>query len=83
MALLMPIPDWVPIYATQQGVFQNPAVGYYDEMIAPICYEQPQGALGLACVWAQGTDSITVLDNEYNGNLKRVVIVNSFFVSKV
>lgn len=64
LALLMPLPDWVPIYATQQGVFQNPAVGYYDEMIAPICHSEPQGILGTACVWSHGGNSVTILDHE-------------------
>lgn len=64
MALLAPVPDWVPIYATPEGKFKNPSVGYYDEMIAPICHDEPQGALGKACVWSHGTNSITILDNE-------------------
>lgn len=63
-ALLYPIPDYVPIYATEQGAFSNPAVGWYDEMFAPICYDTPQGILGKACPWAHGANSITQLDNE-------------------
>lgn len=62
----MPVPDWVPIYANKQGSFENPSVGYYDLMFAPICYDDPQGVLGLACVWSHGANSITFLDNEYN-----------------
>ncbi len=65
LALLIKVPDWVPIYATQQGKFENPAVGYYDEMFAPICHDDPQGILGTACVWSHGEDSITIVDNEY------------------
>lgn len=64
LALLTRVPDWVPIYATQEGKFENPAVGYYDEMFAPICYNEPQGILGKACVWSHGSNSITILDNE-------------------
>lgn len=64
MVLLIPLPDYVPIYATQDGIFQNPAVGYYDEMFAPICYDEPQGILGAACVWSHGVNGITILDNE-------------------
>ncbi|KAJ6638939.1 L-gulono-1,4-lactone dehydrogenase, partial [Pseudolycoriella hygida] len=64
MALVMPLPDWVPIYATQEGYFRNPSVGYYDEMIAPICQNEPQGILATACVWSHGSHSITILDND-------------------
>ncbi|KAG4068841.1 hypothetical protein HA402_004989 [Bradysia odoriphaga] len=72
LALLIPLPDWVPIYATQEGVFQNPAVGYYDEMFAPICYDEPQGILGRACAWSHGVNAITVLDNEFGLELSRL-----------
>lgn len=64
LVLLLPLPDWVPIYATQQGVFRNPAVGYYDEMFAPICYDEPQGIMAAACPWSHGVNSVTILDNE-------------------
>ncbi|XP_037034051.1 L-gulonolactone oxidase-like [Bradysia coprophila] len=72
LALLIPLPDWVPIYATQGGVFQNPAVGYYDEMFAPICYDEPQGILGRACAWSHGVNGITILDNEFGLELSRL-----------
>ncbi|KAJ6646763.1 L-gulono-1,4-lactone dehydrogenase [Pseudolycoriella hygida] len=72
MALIMPLPDYVPIYATQQGIFQNPAVGYYDEMFAPICYDEPQGLLGAACPWSHGANSMTLHDNEFGFELSRL-----------
>ncbi|XP_037034050.1 L-gulonolactone oxidase-like [Bradysia coprophila] len=72
LVLFLPIPDWVPIYATQQGRFKNPSVGYYDEMFAPICYNEPQGILGTACIWSHGSNSITILDNEFSLELSRL-----------
>lgn len=64
LALLIKIPDFVPIY-TENGIkVQNPAVGYYDLMFAPICYDEPQGLLGAACPWSHQNE-ITFVDNEY------------------
>lgn len=65
LTLLVQIPDFVPIY-TEDGFFvQNPAVGYYDLMFAPICYDEPQGFLKQACPWSHGENGITFVDNEY------------------
>jgi len=65
LALLIKIPDFVPIY-TEDGIkAQNPAVGYYDLMFAPICYDEPQGFLGAACPWASQENGVTFVDNEY------------------
>ncbi|XP_037034206.1 L-gulonolactone oxidase 5-like [Bradysia coprophila] len=72
LVLLLPLPDWVPIYATQEGRFKNPSVGYYDEMFAPICHDDPQKILGKACVWSHGSNSITILDNEFSLELCRL-----------
>lgn len=69
LSLLIPLPDWVPIYATQGGRFENPAIGYYDEMFAPVCSNKPTGILGTACVWSHGSNSISILDNEYERNI--------------
>lgn len=65
LALLIKIPDFVPIY-TEDGIkVQNPSVGYYDLMFAPICYDEPQGILGATCPWADYQNGITFVDNEY------------------
>ncbi len=65
LALLIKIPDFVPIY-TEDGIkVQNPAVGYYDLMFAPTCYDEPQGILGAACPWASDQNGITFVDEEY------------------
>ncbi|KAJ6638837.1 hypothetical protein Bhyg_11575 [Pseudolycoriella hygida] len=64
LALLIKIPDFVPIY-TEDGIkAQNPAVGYYDLMFAPICYDEPQGFLGAACPWSSHENGVTFVDNE-------------------
>lgn len=64
LVLLMPLPDYVPIYATQEGVFKNPATGYFDEMFAPICYDEPQGIFAAACPWSHGVNGVSVIDYE-------------------
>lgn len=64
LALVMPIPLWVPIYTEDGITTKNPAVGYYDVMFAPVCYDTPQGLLGEACFWDHGPNNQTVLDNE-------------------
>lgn len=57
-------PLFVPIYTEDEYTIQNPAVGYYDLMFAPICYNEEKGPLGAACVWAHGDNALTILDNE-------------------
>lgn len=64
LVLLMPLPDYVPIYATPKGSFRNPGIGYYDEMFSPICNTEPKGALGLACPWSHGVNGVSVIDYE-------------------
>lgn len=64
LALLIPVPDFIPIYSTQKGHFKNPSVGYYDEMFTTICYDEPKGILGSACSWSHGANSVLILDNE-------------------
>lgn len=65
LTLLTKVPDFVPIY-TEDGIFvQNPAVGYYDLMFAPICYDKPQGFLRTACPWSHNTNGVTFVDSEY------------------
>ncbi|KAJ6648570.1 L-gulonolactone oxidase 5, partial [Pseudolycoriella hygida] len=66
LALVLPVPYYVPIYANQQGIFRNPAIGYYDEMLAPVCHDKPQGILGAACVWSHGSNKMTLLNNEFS-----------------
>lgn len=65
MSLVVQTPDWVPIYTEDGYRVKNPAVGYYDLMFAPICFDNPQGPLGAACIWDHGPNNITILDNEY------------------
>lgn len=64
LALLIPVPDFIPIFATQNGLYKNPSVGYYDEMFTTICYEKPKGFLGEACTWGHGSSSVLILDVE-------------------
>lgn len=66
VALLQQAPLWVPIYTEDGYTTLNPAVGYYDVMFAPICYDNPTGPLGEACIWDHGPNNITIVDNEYN-----------------
>ncbi|KAJ6647385.1 L-gulonolactone oxidase 5 [Pseudolycoriella hygida] len=65
MTLLVQVPDFVPIYTSDGYLLQMPAVGYYDLMFAPICFDRPQGLLGAACAWNHGPNNITILDNEF------------------
>jgi len=55
---------------------ENPAVGYYDLMFAPICFDEAQGILGAACPWSHYKSGITFVDNEY-------VIFQFFFQKKI
>lgn len=64
LGLLVDVPDWVPIYTENGYQVKMPAVGFYDRMFAPICYNSPQGPLGTACSWDHGPNNITILDNE-------------------
>lgn len=64
LALLQQVKGWVPIYTENGQKIEMPAVGYYDVMFAPICYETLQGTFGEACAWSHGPNNITVLDNE-------------------
>lgn len=63
--LLVKAPDYVPIYTEDGYTLKMPAVGYYDLMFSPICYDDPD-VLGLACPWDHGNvnGNVTVLDNE-------------------
>ncbi|XP_037049943.1 L-gulono-1,4-lactone dehydrogenase-like [Bradysia coprophila] len=72
LALLIPVPDFIPIYSTQKGLFKNPSVGYYNEMFTTICYDEPKGTLGSACSWSHGVNSVLILDNEFNLDLRRL-----------
>lgn len=64
LALVQQVPFWVPIYTENGITIQNPAVGYYDVMFAPVCYDTPQGLDGRACIWDHGPNNVTILDNE-------------------
>lgn len=65
LSLLIQTPNFAPIYTEDEFTVQNPAVGMYDLMFAPICYDDERGPLQAACVWAHGDNAITILDNEY------------------
>lgn len=65
LTLLIQTPLFAPIYTEDEFTIQNPAVGYYDQMFAPICYNEARGPLEAACVWSHGGNEITILDNEY------------------
>lgn len=54
----------MPIYTENGHTIEMPAVGYYDVMFAPICYDTPQGVFEEACAWDHGPNNMTVLDNE-------------------
>jgi len=61
-------PDFVPIY-TEDGVkLENPAVGYYDDMFAPIC----NSSGSLQCPWFHGPNNLTLLDNEIAIELEKL-----------
>lgn len=64
LALMVKIPDFVPIFTEDGFSVQNPAVGYYDLMFAPICYNKPQGLLSATCPWDR--NGVTFVDNEYD-----------------
>ncbi|KAJ6643890.1 L-gulonolactone oxidase 5 [Pseudolycoriella hygida] len=65
LSLLIQTPNFAPIYTEDEFTVKNPAVGYYDLMFAPICYDDERGPLKAACVWAHGDNAITILDNEF------------------
>lgn len=64
LVLQTQVPFWPPIYTENGFTVKMPAVGYYDVMFAPVCYDEQQGILGETCVWDHGPNSITILDNE-------------------
>lgn len=64
LSLLAQTPNFAPIFTEDEFTIKNPAVGYYDEMFAPICYDEPKGPLSAACPWAHGEDALIDLDNE-------------------
>lgn len=64
LSLLIQTPNFAPIYTEDEYTVKNPAIGYYDLMFAPICYDDERGPLASACVWAHGKNEITILDNE-------------------
>lgn len=67
--LLQNTPLFVPIY-TEDGInVENPAVGYYDRMLAPTCRDGPTPD-GLTCLWSHvNAPNILILDNEMSLNL--------------
>lgn len=65
LALLIKVPDFVPIFTENGLTVQNPAIGYYDLMFAPICYDKPKGFLATACPWPDNDNGVTFVDNEY------------------
>ncbi len=77
LTLLIQTPYFVPIYTEDEYTLKNPAIGYYDQMFAPICYDDERGALLSACVWAHGDNAITILDNELVN-----FVVKQFFVNE-
>lgn len=64
LSLLIQTPMFAPIYTEDEFTVKNPAVGYYDLMFAPICYDDERGPYKAACVWAHGNNEVTILDNE-------------------
>lgn len=64
LSLIAQFPGKLPPYTENGLTWKDPAVGYYDEMIAPVCSDTPTGLLGEACLWAHGSNSLTILDNE-------------------
>jgi len=66
IALVEQVSGWVPIYTEYGYSTLNPAVGFYDLMIAPVCDETPQGPYGAACLWCHGpNNNMTILDSEF------------------
>ncbi|KAJ6635226.1 L-gulonolactone oxidase 5 [Pseudolycoriella hygida] len=79
LALIHQVPGWVPIYTENGFLIKMPAVGYYDVMFAPICHDTPQGFLQETCVWDNGPNNITILDNEFGVDLPKL----PSFIAKV
>jgi FAD/FMN-containing dehydrogenase len=63
------IPDNVPIYSEDGIHVQNPAVGFYHRMFAPIC----KSTGWIQCPWLHGNEGgISFTDNEFSFELSRL-----------
>lgn len=66
LSLVEQTPDFAPIYTEDGILVKNPSIGYCGLMFAPVCTDESNGILGVACPWAHGdiNSNITLLDNE-------------------
>ena len=70
-SLYRKLPDVAPIYSEDGYHVQNPAVGYYHRMFAPICNDSGW----FQCPWFHGSDSFTIGDNEFSVELSKLADV--------
>jgi len=67
-SLLTTVPDMQPIYTVDGFTVEMPAVGYYNRMFAPICYDHGVSQ----CPWFWGPYNLTQLDNEMGIDIQKM-----------